>query len=885
MTPDPHQPLQDDVRVLGALLGDTLRRQGGDGLFEAVERVRTMSKEVRTGQAQFEALRQTLHDLSTDDAMAVARAFAHFLGLANIAEQHHRTRRRRDYQRDPATPPQRASFADSLTRLRASGVPLDTLVEQVAGQRIELVLTAHPTEVVRRTLRLKQRRIAELLARGDRPDLTAPERAERIRLLEEEIAAIWLTDEIHREKPSPLDEVRSGMVAFEQTLWNTIPRHLRALDAALHDATGQRLPAGIAPIRFGSWMGGDRDGNPNVTPDVTIHACLMARWMAADLYAREVAELRAELSMRSASAELQARVGNAAEPYRALLRQVGERLARTRLHVEELLTNHAPLVASDEIYTDPAELVEPLELCFRSLEETGAAIIAQGRLLDLLRRIPCFGLTLVRLDLRQEADRHTAAIEAIAGLVGHSYTTLTEQERQHFLLQELETGAPLTRKAMAAANSFDDEVSDVLQTIRVAAELPEGSLGAYVISMASHPSDVLAVELLQLAAGVHPPLRVVPLFETVADLRGADGCLDQLFQLPWYRRRIDGHQEVMIGYSDSAKDGGRLAATWELYTAQERVVSACERHGVRVTLFHGRGGSVGRGGGPTHLAIQSQPPGSVSGAIRVTEQGEMIDSKFSLPAIAERTLELYTTAVLEATLMPRAPAPEHWRTLMQHLADDSRAAYRRIVYETPDFVSYFRLATPEVELGQLRIGSRPARRRPGTGVESLRAIPWVFAWTQTRLMLPAWLGVGDALQKAVARGELEELRTMYREWPFFRSTLDLIAMVLAKASPDIAAHYDAELVPDELRPLGDALRGNLEETIAAVLEVTGHPHLLADNPVLRRSIDVRNPYVDPINLVQVELLSRMRADPADTTLLDAFLVTVNGVAAGMRNTG
>jgi len=885
MTTDPHQPLQDDVRVLGALLGDTLRRQGGDALFEAVERVRTVSKEVRNGQARFEALRQTLHDLSTEDAMAVARAFAHFLGLANIAEQHHRTRRRRDYQRNPDTPPQRASFEDSLSRLRAAGIPLATLAERVTTQRIELVLTAHPTEVVRRTLRQKQRHIAELLALGDRPDLTEPERAERIRHLAEEIAAIWLTDEINREQPSPLDEVRSGMVAFEQTLWDAVPQHLRALDAALQSATGQRLPDGIAPIRFGSWMGGDRDGNPNVTPEVTIRACLLARWMAADLYAREVAELRAELSMRTASQELLGRVGNAAEPYRVLLRQVGERLERTRSHVEELLDSPAPLTPSEEIYTDPEELAEPLRLCFRSLEETGAGIIAHGRLLDLLRRIPCFGLTLVRLDLRQEADRHTAALDAIARRSGLSYMDLPEEERQRFLLGELEGDAPMTRAAMTATDGFDGEVADVLQTMRVAAGLPGGSLGAYVISMASQPSDILAVERLQLAAGVQPPLRVVPLFETVADLRGADGCLDRLFRVPWYQRRIGGHQEVMIGYSDSAKDGGRLAATWELYTAQERVVSVCGKHGVRVTLFHGRGGSVGRGGGPTHLAIQSQPPGSVDGTLRVTEQGEMIDSKFSLPAIAERTLELYTTAVLEATLMPAVPASERWRTLMQALADDSRAAYRRVVYEMPEFVEYFRLATPEVELGQLLIGSRPARRRPGTGVESLRAIPWVFAWTQTRLMLPAWLGVGEALRHAMARGELEELRTMYREWPFFRSTLDLIAMVLAKASPEIAAHYDAELVPAELRGLGEHLRSSLEQTIAAVLEVTGQAHLLADNPVLRRSIDVRNPYVDPINLVQVELLSRIRQAADDPALLDAFLVTVNGVAAGMRNTG
>lgn len=885
MTLDPHQPLQDDVRLLGTLLGDTLRAQDGAALFEAVERVRGVAKQGRSGAAPFAALHEALHELSTGEAMEVARAFAHFLGLANIAEQHHRTRRRRDYQRDPATPPQRASFEDTLSRLRASGVSATNLAERAATMAIELVLTAHPTEVVRRTLRQKQRRIADLLALGDRPDLTAPERAERLRKLEEEVASIWLTDEIHRKQPTPLDEVRSGLVAFEQTLWDAVPRHLRALDSALRRHTGTPLPSGATPIRFGSWMGGDRDGNPNVTPEVTIRACLLARWMAADLYIAEVARLRSELSMRRASSELMARVGSATEPYRTLLREVEERLVRTRRQVAALLANPGPLRPGPEIFTDPEELAEPLWLCHRSLVETGAGIIAQGRLLDLLRRIPCFGLTLVRLDLRQEASRHTAALDAIAARGGKSYSALPEAERQRFLLAELEGGAPLARAAMAATGEFEPEVADVLDTMRVAAGLPPGSLGAYVISMASQPSDILAVELLQAAAGVQPPLRVVPLFETVADLRGAGGCLEALFQVPWYRQRIGGRQEVMIGYSDSAKDGGRLAATWELYTAQERVVAVGAEHGVRMTLFHGRGGSVGRGGGPTHLAIQSQPPGSIDGTLRVTEQGEMIDSKFSLPAIAERTLELYTTAVLEASLVPVTPAPAEWRDLMQVLADDSRQAYRRVVYETPEFVEYFRLATPEVELGQLRIGSRPARRRPGSGVDSLRAIPWVFAWTQTRLMLPAWLGVGEALRQAASRGQLGALRTMYREWPFFRSTLDLIAMVLAKASPEVAAHYDAELVPGRLRPLGAHLRRALDETIAAVLEVTGHPHLLADNPVLRRSIDVRNPYVDPINLVQVELLSRMRQAEPDAALLDAFLVTVNGVAAGMRNTG
>ncbi|MDH5233369.1 MAG: phosphoenolpyruvate carboxylase [Gemmatimonadota bacterium] len=886
MTSDPHQRLHDDVRLLGDLLGDTLRAEGGERLFAAVERVRALSKDARRGAADFASLQQTLRELSVPDALAVARAFAHFLGLANIAEQHHRIRRRRDYQRDPGAPPQRGSLADSFTRLTAAGVAPDAIHATACALRVELVLTAHPTEVVRRTVRRKARRIADLLAFGDRPDLTEPERSDLHRELRAEVAAMWMTNEVRRDPPTPADEVKWGLVAFEQTLWDAVPRYLRALDQGLRAATGAGLPDGVSPIRFGSWIGGDRDGNPNVTPDVTVRACLLARWMAADLYWHEVEALRHELSMETANAELRARAGRAMEPYRAVLRPVADRLLTTRDAIAHALSQEGPLDPTVIGKEARGTLLEALDLCHRSLVETGGQAIADDRLLDLRRRVSCFGETLIGLDLRQEAPRHTEALDAITRHAGlGAYGAWDEATRRAFLLQELEEGANVTAGGVAARGAFDADVRDVLDTFRSAAALPPGSLGAYVISMASTASDVLAVEVLQRAAGARDPLRVVPLFETVDFLRGAAMCIDALLTIPWYRTRAEGRIEVMIGYSDSAKDGGRLAAAWELFTAQERMVAACAAHGVHLTLFHGRGGSVGRGGGPTHLAIQSQPPGSVDGTIRVTEQGEMVDAQFGLPAIADRTLEVYTTATLEATLTPHARASERWRTLMQQMSDTSRTAYRRLVYETPRFVEYFRLATPEVELGRLRIGSRPARRRPGEGVESLRAIPWVFAWTQTRLMLPAWLGVGDALEEAIAKGQLGEVRTMYAEWPFFRSTLDLIEMVLAKASPEIAAFYDAQLVPADLQALGATLRAQLQRTIAASLAVTGHARLLEENPVLRRSIDVRNPYVDPINVVQVEVLSRLRAAGDDPALFDAFLVTVNGIAAGMRNTG
>ncbi len=874
-------PLREDVRLLGSLLGDTLREQVGEGLYEVVERVRALSKSARGGRGEDRRLlAETLSSMSVQDALNVARAFSHFLQLANIAEQHHRVRRRRDYRRGPDSPPQPGSCEETFARLIASGVPPERLNQAVLELEVELVLTSHPTEVARRTILQKHNCIAAALGELDRGDLTYFERQSVLDELRREVAACWLTEEIRAKRPTPADEARGGLYVFEQTLWDAIPRFLRSLDADLRKLTGAPLPVDAAPIRFGSWMGGDRDGNPNVTPEVTREVCLLARWIAADLYLREVRALQGELSLAACSDELRARVGAAREPYRELLREVRSRLVATLRGAEARLKGEEG--AFPGAFESADELAAPLLLCHRSLRETGAGVVAEGRLLDLIRRVFCFGLNLVRLDLRQEAGRHTEALDAIARSMGAgSYAEWDEEKRLEFLLRELK--AP--RRPPPAVPEAGERVRDVLGTFSAAAELAPGSLGAYVISMAKSPSDILGVEFLKRWAGVSYPLPVVPLFETAGDLRSAGAVIRRLLSVPGYRDQAGGRLQVMIGYSDSAKESSLLAAAWELYKAQEDVVAACGEGGVRVTLFHGRGGTVGRGGGPAYQAILSQPPGSADGRLRVTEQGEVIQSKFGIPGIALRTLEIYTSATLEATLLPpRAPLPR-WRDLVESLARTSRRDYRKIVYEDPRFPAYFRAATPEGELGNLNIGSRPARRREQAGVESLRAIPWNFAWTQTRLMLPTWLGAGEALEEAYARGEGPELERMYREWPFFQTTLDLIEMALAKADLHIAERYDELLVPEELLPLGVELRRRFGGALRAALAVTGHRTLLEANPVLRRSIDVRNPYVDPINIVQVELLRRLRTQEDDQQLRSALLVTINGIAAGLRNTG
>ena len=895
MSKDPHKPLRDDVRLLGELLGETLRRDEGIMHFERVERVRALAKLTRTGTGSedFESLAEEMRSMPVDAALPVARSFAHFLNLANIAEQHHRVRRRREIEREPGGRPQQASIEEALPRLMRSGVSGDALYDAVCRLRIELVITAHPTEIMRRTLQHKYNRIADALAGRDRPDLTPLERESLLQTMRREIAGAWHTEEVRRERPSPLDEVRSGMAVFEETIWNAVPEFCRSLDRTLRMVIGRGLPLEVAPIRFGSWIGGDRDGNPSVTPDVTRRAALMSRWTALSLYAREIEALRFELSMTRASEELQARAGGTYEPYRSVLRELQRRVeASLRIAGQEL----AGVESEPDPMTlgDIEDLAEPLRLCDRSLRWAGNDVIADGRLADVLRRVAAFGLTLVRLDVRQEASRHTDAVDAIARHLGMgSYTSWPEERRIDFLLNLLTQNRRLSLDGMQA----DARVTELLDTFRMIAAIPRDSLGAYVITQAGRASDVLAVELLQREAGVKHPLRVVPLFETARDLRASADVMNGLLSIPWYRTRVmrdEGRQEVMVGYSDSAKEIGRLAAAWELYKAQETIVAACRDHDVPITLFHGRGGSVGRGGGPTYLAIQSQPPGSVDGTLRVTEQGEMIQAKFGLPGIAVRTLEVYMTATLEATLSKPRGADQEWRATMERVAAAARAGFRRTVYDDPRFLRYFSAATPEAELDALHIGSRPARRTSDGGLQTLRAIPWQFAWTQTRLLLASWLGVDEMLGTGVSDADRDVCRRMYREWPFFRSTVDLIEMALAKADAGIAAHYDRYLVGPDLHDLGRELRARLIRAANAVLEITGHARLLEENAVLRRSIDVRNPYVDPINLIQVELLRRLRQlaqkDPSseDADLVQlrrALLVTINGVAAGMRNTG
>jgi len=888
---DVHAPLRDDVRLMGSLLGETLRQQVGQNLYDKVELIRVLGKQARDGDHQAsQQLNQVLSELTDEELLPVARAFTQFLNLANIAEQYHHVRRHRAWERIEGAPAQAGSVRELFPRLLAKNLTPEQLWQAVQQLDIELVLTAHPTEVSRRTLIQKYDHIADCLQALDYIHLTPIERQQQLDKLKRYIIAAWRTDEIRRQRPTPVDEAKWGFATIEQTLWYSIPQFLREFDAVVFSHTGRHLPLTHAPIRFASWMGGDRDGNPNVTHAVTQEVLLLSRWQAAELYWRDIDALRGELSMQDCSPELRAIVGEQCrEPYRELLRTVRDRLAATRDWLGARLRGE--WWDDSQIYQDNEQLLQPLLLCYDSLIHCNMQDIANDELTNIIRRVACFGLQLLKLDIRQESTRHSEALTAITDYLNLGrYQQWDEQQRRQFLIQELSNPRPLLPRKLASDPEkliHQASVQEVLATFNMLAQQPYQSLGAYVISMAKQASDVLAVMLLQKEAEMTQAMRVVPLFETLADLNNAASCLDELLSIDWYKNAINGHQEVMIGYSDSAKDAGFLTANWAQYRAQEELTAVAKKHGIKLTLFHGRGGSISRGGAPTHQALLSQPPESIQGKIRVTEQGEMIRFKFGMQGIAQRNLELYAAATLEATLLPPPVAKPEWRALMSRMTETSLAVYKETVHGEPEFIRYLRTVTPELELQMLPLGSRPARRHMNGGIESLRAIPWVFAWTQVRLMLPAWLGTGRALNNAMLDGFTDTIHDMREHWPYFQTLLDMLEMVLAKSDSAIAAYYEQQLTTDPaLHKLGHLLRARLEKTVNILLNLVERKELLALSPVLKRSMTVRIPYIMPLHILQAELMKRRRALAQESIIYDhALMVTIAGIAAGLRNTG
>ncbi len=884
---DPHSKLRHDIRLLGDLLGRVIREQVSDQIYQTIESIRSLSKSILT-ETESEAAKQTLvkllSQLNSADLLAITRAFGFFLNLSNIAENHHRLRRALWHQRENETTPQDGSLAAFFEQTKNWPISKDRLQAQISTLNIDLVLTAHPTEVTRRTLMQKYDFISEVLSTLDKSDLTQEEEKNSIESLYREITSIWQSDEIRKKRPSPIDEVKWGLAVVESSLWYALPEHLKQLNKACLDNGLKGLSLLDSPIRFSTWMGGDRDGNPNVTAKITRQTLLMMRWKACELYWQALTHLSANLSMTLCDSHVRQQVGEGAhEPYRALLREPRERLLKTQKWIENKINGIATSVPEAELFTHKSQLLTPLLLCYNSMKASKADIIAEGELTDTIRRVASFGVSLMRLDIRQESSLHANLLDEITvhlGL-GH-YHEWSETQKQQFLLTELQAKRPLISPNL----QLTEMSSEVWKTVQMLAKQLPDTLGAYVISMTKAPSDILAVMLLQREAGVLLPLRVVPLFETLSDLENAQSIMAELFNLDWYRDTIQHKQEIMIGYSDSSKDAGILAASWAQYTAQEKLVALAKGHNIHLTLFHGRGGTVGRGGAPAHYAVLSQPPGSVGGSLRVTEQGEVIRHKYGFWQAALRSLAVYTSATLEASLQPPPMPKDNWREYMGHLAQSSCQLYREIL-NRKDFMAYFNAVTPIQEIGQLSIGSRPAKRNALQALSSLRAIPWVFAWTQNRLILPAWLGVGLGM-KNLREKHPKAAHEMITQWPFFHSLLNMIEMVLSKASPELAKYYDevlGEINSTPVKELSDLLQTYFKDTQHEVMTALQVPKLLSEQPSLFRSIQVREPYIQTLNILQVELLKRSRADKTDELIEHALLISIAGIAAGMRNTG
>jgi phosphoenolpyruvate carboxylase len=866
-------PLSADIHRLGSLLGQVIQEQHGENALALVEQVRASAKARRAGDDAAHAdLIRAIHDLDVATRRVLIKAFSNFFQLINIAEDQERIRVLRQRERDGTL---RESLDEAIRLLCESGMGAAEMRALIGRAQIRLVMTAHPTEAKRQEILIKLRHIAQMIARRDQIGLLPREEAALDAALAEEIEALWQTRPTRASRANVLDEVQFGIYFFTSGIMDAaldLMDDLRgALTACYPGEDWSDLPS---VIRFASWIGGDRDGHPHVTPEITEQTLDMLRRAARQVYRDEIADLRERLTQDTD--------GSNGESYRARLEQIGARL-----------DHDAPYHAAD-LRADLTLIQDDL----RARHGTRAAAGVVGR---LIRKLDLFGLHLVPLEVREDARVHAAALDEIFRAFGIApdYLSLPEADQQALLRREMTNPRPL----FPAEPNFSEATNRVIATWRMIAQMIRQH-GAPVIdtaiaSMSQAPSDVLALLLLATEVGAADQLDLVPLFETVDDLDRAPAILAALLDMPEYRAYVASRgerQQIMIGYSDSGKDGGYLASNWGLYSAQERLAEVCWAHGIQLELFHGRGGSIGRGGGPTHRAILSQPRSAMQGRIKITEQGEVIAYRYSNAEIARRHLQQVLNAVLLATGTPAHnadPRPE-WRATMNLLAEAGRSAYRRLVYETPGFVEYWQAATPLRELAEMPIGSRPAKRGAG-GFDQIRAIPWVFSWMQSRAIIPSWYGVGYAFEFYCAedqcRGEgLAQLQTMIREWPFFHALIQNVELDLAKADMGIAAQY-ATLVEDAA--LREAIFADIQAEHARACHyiclITGQRDLLDSNPVMRRSIDHRNPYVDPLNFIQVALLRDLRGllpgSPEHDATLQAVMETVNGIAAGMKTTG
>ena len=957
-------PLRHDIRTLGNALGRAIQQYGGETVFTTVEQLRSSCKRLRDYterleqsstienlqfQGEIDTLTQeiahTVNNCDLDTAIDVIRAFTVYFHLVNTAEQYHRIRRRRFHEIDPNNKPQRGSIEAIINFLKKNELDASTVQTLLNQLAIDLVFTAHPTEATRRSLITKSQRIAELLAENDHKEIMTPREQTQWQLnLDTVIDLLWRTDAVRQVRLQPIDEIKMGIYYLDEILYDALADLYSEIEDLLHkEYPHLRVPTFL---RIGSWIGGDQDGNPFVGPQTMLSALNLQRGYVIDHYREALYDLARECSQsvnhshisqelrqslqydREGLPEYAQELGEQSilEPYRAKFSFMWKRLEATRAKQVDQLTQVA--IKSDDSkqeqqrtgdYRSANELLADLQLVRASLLADGERALAHGPLLKLIRQVEIFGFYFAALDVRQHSERHASALAEllrVTGLRDDDYTKKEEEEKITILEHLLRDPRILNRPGL----QLSPETSHILNTFQAIRHAREifgiQAITCYIISMTHNVSDILEIQFFCKEVGIFD-LPIVPLFETINDLRGCNKIVEQAFNKPVYRSYVKNcHdvQQVMLGYSDSSKDGGILTSSWELYQAQSRLAEVSQQYKIGITIFHGRGGAIGRGGGPIYEAILGQPPRSVNGRMRITEQGEMLSFKYGLYDIAIRNMELVVAGVVQAStpdehiietqVHPRAT--QEWIDCMEHLSESALQRYRKLIYQDPSFLNFFEQATPILELGWLNIGSRPSRRTMSRAIEELRAIPWVFSWMQSRYVLPSWYGVGGALEEYI-NGQPErllQLQHMYRQWPFLRAFIDNLQMTLSKADMPIAQYY-AQLVDDvELRErISSEIRQEYERTRQMVVSIVGGKSLLDNAPVLQESIKRRNPYVDPLSYFQVTLLKRLRALGGPLTLSKdelqgasaeeqerarltyAVLLTINGIAAGVRNTG
>jgi phosphoenolpyruvate carboxylase len=906
-------PLRDDVRLLGRILGETLREQEGEESYQLIENVRRTAVRFRKTQDDRDRvqLEKTLDALTPSETLAVVRAFSYFSQLSNIADDLHQNRRHRAHLKagDKAKD---GSLLLALERIEEKKISKETLQVFLDSAVISPVLTAHPTEVQRKSILDCQLIISRLLSERDRVDMTPDDLAENEEALHRFVLILWQTRMLRTAKLTVHDEIKNGLEFYRYTFLTEIPKIYANLEKQFEArfAKDIKIPA---LLRVGSWIGGDRDGNPFVTHDVMTDAVQQHSALAFEHYLNETHLLGTRLSLTDrlvdVSDELRALSDTSPdkspsrndEPYRRALVLIYSRLSATAKQIGHEISHLPPVDKNAKPYPTPAEFIQDLDVLIDSLFKHHAVYLARGRIAYLRRAVEVFGFHLAPLDMRQHSAIIEQTVSELLG-IGDAYAALDEAARRKTLLAALQANKVL----LGDIEQYGAIAQSELRIMQAAAEIHQrfgaDALPNHIISKTDAVSDMLElalmlqqVKLLDNAATPALHVNIIPLFETIEDLRSCGPIMDELFAIPYYRQLLSSRgnvQEVMLGYSDSNKDGGYVTANWELYKAEVELVKVFTKYGIELRLFHGRGGTVGRGGGPSYDAILAQPPGSVNGQIRITEQGEVISSKYSNPEIGRRNLETMIAATMEATLLHHHGAdstmPEYHR-IMEELSRDAFAAYRKLVYETPGFTEYFFIATPIREIAELNIGSRPSSRKASDRIEDLRAIPWVFSWGLNRTLLPGWLGFGSAVQQFIARegdSGLAQLQSMYKNWAFFRGLMSNMDMVLSKTDMGIAASY-SELVEDVAmrdRIFG-AINNEWESTVAMLFAVTGNATLLQDNPDFSRSLMTRTPYIDPLNHLQIALLQRHRAGDNDELVKRAIHLTINGIATGLRNSG